>query len=286
MAGMLYLVATPIGNLDDISKRAIDILSQVDLIAAEDTRHTINLLNKFAIDTPMTSFHKYTDERKTDDLVEKMIEGKNIALVTDAGMPAISDPGEEIVRRCIERGIDVSIVPGPSASISALAVSGLATDKFVFEGFLPVDNKSRKERLSALSNEVRTMIIYETPHKLVKTLHDLSEVFGGDRKLAIVRELTKIHEEIVRCTFTKATQRYDSMADSSQPIKGEFVLVVEGADIDKIKQDAISKWDDISIEDHVSIYEQQGLPRKEAMRKAAIDRGLSRRDIYNALLKE
>lgn len=278
--GKLYLVATPIGNLGDMSPRAVEVLKSADIIAAEDTRNTIKLLNHFDIKAPLTSYHEYNRIDKAIELTEKMQEGRAVALVTDAGMPGISDPGEDIVRIAAEGGIEVVIVPGPCAAVSALAVSGLNTRRFVFEGFLPTEKKELKEVLDNLKTELRTTIIYEAPHRLSKTLKLLYEELG-DRKISIVRELTKVHEETIRITLGKAVKFYEE----NEP-RGEFVLVIEGADANLMKEEAAAKWDNVTIPEHVAMYVEQGMDKKEAMKKAAADRGISKRDIYKACVED
>lgn len=280
MAGMLYICATPIGNLEDITLRTLRILKDVDLIAAEDTRHSIKLLNHFGIKTPMTSYHEFNKYDKAKALVGKMAAGTNIALITDAGTPAISDPGEELVRQCHEAGIEVTSLPGPSAFVTALTISGQRTRRFCFEAFLPYDKKEREEILSELVTETRTIILYEAPHKLKKTLKDLYEVLGN-RRISLCRELTKKHETNFCTTLEDAVAYYDT----EEP-KGEFVLVVEGADRFALKEEEIQKFLSMSISEHVAYYMNQNLDKKEAMKKAAKDRGVSKRDIYQALLEK
>lgn len=280
MAGMLYICATPIGNLEDITLRTLRILKDVDLIAAEDTRHSIKLLNHFGIKTPMTSYHEFNKYDKAKALVGKMAAGTNIALITDAGTPAISDPGEELVRQCHEAGIEVTSLPGPSAFVTALTISGQRTRRFCFEAFLPYDKKEREEILSELVTETRTIILYEAPHKLKKTLKDLYEVLGN-RRISLCRELTKKHETNFCTTLEDAVAYYDT----EEP-KGEFVLVVEGADRFALKGEEIQKFLSMSISEHVAYYMNQNLDKKEAMKKAAKDRGVSKRDIYQALLEK
>lgn len=280
MAGTLYLCATPIGNLEDMTFRVIRILKEVDLIAAEDTRNSIKLLNHFEIKTPMTSYHEYNKIEKGHKLVEMLLSGKNIALITDAGTPGISDPGEELVKMCYEAGVPVTSLPGAAACITALTLSGLSTRRFVFEAFLPSDKKERKGVLGELVNETRTMIIYEAPHRLLKTLHELLETLG-DRKITICRELTKKHETAFATTLQAACEYYEI----NEP-KGECVLVVEGKSRQELKEEAIASWEEMSVEDHMAHYESQGVERKEAMKKVAKDRGVSKRDIYKMLLEK
>ncbi len=278
MAGTLYLCATPIGNLEDITLRVLRILEEVDLIAAEDTRHSIKLLNHFNIKTPMTSYHEFNKIEKASYLVNKLKEGINIALVTDAGTPGISDPGEELVKCCYEAGIPVTSLPGAAACVTALTLSGLSTRRFCFEAFLPTDKKKRKWILEELKEETRTMILYEAPHHLVKTLKELSEVFGTNRKLTLCRELTKKYEEANVTTFGEILNYYET-----QDPKGECVIVVEGRSIDELQEKVQKSWEEMSLEDHMDIYLNQGFDNKESMKKVAKDRGVSKRDIYNQL---
>ena len=280
MSGKLYLCATPIGNLEDITLRVLRTLKEVDLIAAEDTRNSIKLLNHFDIKTPMTSYHEYNKMEKGHKLIEKLREGTNIALITDAGTPGISDPGEELVKMCYEAGIEVTSLPGPAACITALTLSGLSTRRFAFEAFLPVDKKERQAILGELKEETRTMILYEAPHRLVRTLRELQEVFGGDRKLTVCRELTKKHETAFQTTFEEAVGYYES----TEP-KGECVLVVEGKSREQIRQEAVDKWEEMSLSEHMDYYTGQGIDKKEAMKRVAKDRGMAKRDVYKALLE-
>lgn len=280
MAGTLYLCATPIGNLEDMTFRVIRILKEVDLIAAEDTRNSIKLLNHFEIKTPMTSYHEYNKIEKGHKLIEKLQEGINIALITDAGTPGISDPGEELVKMCYEAGIEVTSLPGPAACITALTLSGLSTRRFAFEAFLPTDKKERQEILDELREETRTIILYEAPHRLVKTLKELQEVFGIERRLTVCRELTKKHETAFRTTFAEAVSYYES----TEP-KGECVLVVEGKSREQIRQEAVDKWEEMSLSEHMDYYTGQGIDKKEAMKRVAKDRGMAKRDVYKALLE-
>lgn len=281
MAGMLYLCATPIGNLEDITLRVLRILEEVDLIAAEDTRNTIKLLNHFEIKTPMTSYHEHNKVEKADFLIEKMREGTNVALVTDAGTPAISDPGEVLVQKCYEAGIAVTSLPGPAACITALTLSGLPARRFAFEGFLPSDKKERRQVLELLMEERRTFILYEAPHHLKKTLGELTEILGGARRIALCRELTKRFEEVFSTTLAGAVEWYES----HEP-KGEYVLVIEGKSRQKAEEEARQKWEEFSIPEHVESYVNQGLDKKEAMKRVAKDRGMGKRDVYQALLEE
>ena len=281
MAGMLYLCATPIGNLDDITFRVLKTLQEVDLIAAEDTRHSIKLLNHFEIKTPMTSYHEYNKVEKARYLVEQMKAGVNIALITDAGTPGISDPGEELVRQCYEVGIKVTSLPGPAACITALTMSGLSTRRFCFEAFLPSEKADKKERqwiLEELKRETRTIIVYEAPHHLVKTLHDLYEALGN-RTITICRELTKKYETAFLTTFEEALEYYEK----EEP-KGECVIVIQGKSIEDLRREEKESWEDMSLEDHMDYYQSQGKDRKEAMKLVAKDRGISKREVYQALL--
>ena len=269
MAGKLYLCATPIGNLSDITLRCLEVLKSVDLIAAEDTRRTLTLLNHFEISKPLTSSYEHNRKEKGIFLAEEMEKGKNIALVSDAGTPAISDPGEDLVAICIEKGIEVVPVPGPVAAINALIGSGMPTGRFTFEGFLSVNKQSRREHLLSVAKEQRTMIFYEAPHKLLSTLRDFKTYFGGERKISLCRELTKIHEEFVRLTIDGAIAKYEET-----PPKGEFVLVIEGA------PEEIEDYSSVSVKDHVMRYIESGMSEKDAMRAAAKDRGVKKSDIY------
>ncbi len=277
--GRLYLVATPIGNLGDITKRAVEVLESVDIIAAEDTRNSIKLLNHLGIKASLTSYHKYNSIEKAYELIRHIQEGKSIALITDAGMPAISDPGEDLVRLCYEAGVELTIIPGACAAVSALAISGLSTKRFAFEAFLPYNKKERKEILEELKNETRTIIIYEAPHKLVGTLSDLKDMLGGERKISIVRELTKIHEEVIQKTLLDAYELYKNMQD----IKGEYVLVIEGRSPEDIKAAERSSWDRLSIREHVDLYISQGMDNRSAQKAVAADRGITKRQVYAAV---
>lgn len=280
MAGQLYLCATPIGNLEDITFRVVRVLGEVDLIAAEDTRNSIKLLNHFAIKTPMTSYHEYNKIEKGKKLVEKMLQGMDIALITDAGTPGISDPGEELVKMCYEAGIVVTSLPGPAACVTALTLSGLATRRFAFEAFLPSDKKEKQAILRELSDETRTMILYEAPHRLTKTLQELLEALGN-RRITVCRELTKRHETAFLTTIEEAVLYYQE----NEP-KGECVLVVEGKSMEDIRREEIAGWEVMSLEEHMKFYESQGKDRKEAMKLVAKDRGVPKRDIYRQLLED
>ena len=279
MNGKLYLCATPIGNLGDITYRCVETLKMVDLIAAEDTRRTLGLLSHLGIEKPLTSYFEHNKKEKGEYLIAEMKQGKNIALVSDAGTPAISDPGEDLVRLCAEAGIVVVPIPGAVAGINALISSALPTQRFTFEGFLTVNKRGRQERLASLENETRTMLFYEAPHKLLSTLRDMRDHFGN-RKIALCRELTKIHEEILRTTFSDAIAMYEE-----NPPRGEFVIVIDGKSEDDIEKEAREGWESMSVSDHVEMYIKQGIVEKEAMKKAAKDRGVSKRDIYNEYKK-
>lgn len=278
MAGILYLCATPIGNLEDITLRVLRTLKEVDLIAAEDTRNTIKLLNHFEIKTPMTSYHEYNKIDKADYLVDKLSNGVNIALVTDAGTPGISDPGEEIVKRAYQAGIQVTSLPGACACITALTISGLTTRRFAFEAFLPTDKKERKTILNSLKEETRTIIIYEAPHHLKNTLDELYD-FLGNRKITLCRELTKLHETVQLLTLSSAIEYYETNTP-----KGEYVLIIEGCTLKELETKKQEIWKQMSISEHMNIYLSEGISKKEAMKKVAADRGISKREVYSALL--
>ena len=278
MAGKLYLCATPIGNLEDMTFRVIRTLKEVDLIAAEDTRNSIKILNHFEIKTPMTSYHEYNKIEKGKKLVEKMQEGTNIALITDAGTPGISDPGEELVKMCYEAGIEVTSLPGPAACITALTLSGLPTRRFAFEAFLPSDKKERQAVLKELVDETRTIILYEAPHRLIKTLQELHENLGN-RRITICRELTKKHETAFVTTLEESILYYEA----NEP-KGECVLVLEGRSREELRQEEVAKWEEMTIEEHMDYYLKQGIQKKDAMKMVAKDRGVSKREIYQNLL--
>lgn len=278
MAGRLYLCATPIGNLEDITYRVVRTLGEVDLIAAEDTRNSIKLLNHFDIKTPMTSYHEHNKIEKGRKLVEKLQNGMQIALITDAGTPGISDPGEELVKMCYEAGIEVTSLPGAAACITALTLSGLSTRRFAFEAFLPTDKKEKQAVLEELVNETRTIILYEAPHRLQKTLAELLETLGN-RRITVCRELTKKHETAFATTLEDARIYY-----SENEPKGECVLVIEGRNRQELRREEMARWEEMSLEDHMDYYESQGIDRKEAMKKVAKDRGISKRDVYNSLL--
>lgn len=278
MAGKLYLCATPIGNLEDITYRVVRTLKEVDLIGAEDTRNSIKLLNHFDIKTPMTSYHEFNKYDKAKVLVEEMLNGKNIALITDAGTPGISDPGEELVRQSLEAGVEVTSLPGAAACITALTMSGQKTRRFVFEAFLPKEKKEKAKVLEQLQNETRTIVIYEAPHRLIKTLKELEEVLG-DRELTICRELTKRYEEAIQTTLKEAVKYY-----KAREPKGEFVLVIAGKPEEEIEEEKRKQWENMSVQEHVDHYIRLGNDKKEAMKLTAKDRGVSKREIYNQLL--
>lgn len=277
--GTLYLCATPIGNLEDITFRVLKILKEVDLIAAEDTRNTIKLLNHFEIKTPMTSYHEYNKIEKAKYLVDKMITGTDIALVTDAGTPGISDPGEEIVKQAYEAGLTVTSLPGACACVTALTLSGLSTRRFCFEAFLPVDKKERRAILDSLKTETRTIIIYEAPHHLKATLSELYS-YLGDRKITFCKELTKLHETVRQMNLSHAIEYYEQT-----PPKGEYVMVIEGISHKELEEQSIQEWEKITIQEHMDIYLSQGMDKKSSMKQVALDRGIPKREVYNALLK-
>lgn len=278
MYGTLYLCATPIGNLGDITLRVIELLKECDLIAAEDTRNTLKLLNHFNIDTPMTSYHEHNKFSKGPVLLEKLKEGKNIALVTDAGMPGISDPGEDMARLCRQEGIPVTVAPGASAVVTALVLSGMPARRFIFEGFLPTDKKEKAEVLARLEKETRTTVFYEAPHRLTDTLKELLKS-AGNRDAACVREITKKYEEVKKDSLENLLAFY-----GENPPKGEFVVIVGGADAEKLRQEEIEGWESISLEEHMKKYTDSGMSEKDAMKQVAKDREVSKREIY-ALLK-
>lgn len=279
-AGTLYLCATPIGNLEDMTWRAVRTLKEADLIAAEDTRNSIKLLNHFDIHTPMTSYHEFNKIEKGRTLVKRLLEGQNIALITDAGTPGISDPGEELVRMCRDSGIAVTSVPGACACVTALTMSGLPTRRFCFEAFLPTDKKERRAVLSELREETRTTIIYEAPHRLLRTLQELLEALG-DRRLTVCKELTKKHETVFATTLEDAVLYYEK----NEP-RGEYVLVMEGRSRASLEEERQKSFQEMSLQEHMAMYENQGMDRKEAMKQVAKDRGAGKREIYQALLEE
>ena len=274
--GQLYITATPIGNLGDMSPRAVEVLRAVDLIAAEDTRNSIKLLNHFDIKTPMTSYHEFNRFDKADELVGRMLQGTDVAVITDAGTPCISDPGEVLVQKCIEAGINVTSIPGPSAVITALTLSGFSVRRFVFEGFLPPKQKKRDRRaaIERIKDETGTIVIYEAPHRLNETLGELAEVFGATRRIALCREMTKKHEEVIRTTIGEAAK--------TTP-KGEYVLVIEGKSEETLSEERQAAFEDMNLEEHLKLYTDKGMDKKSAMKAVARDRGISRRDVYNAL---
>lgn len=280
MAGKLYICATPIGNLEDITFRVIKTLKEVDLIAAEDTRHSRKLLNYYEINTPITSYHEHNKKEKAKHLVEQLLSGKNIALITDAGTPAISDPGEELVKMAYEAGIKITSLPGPCALITGLTISGLSARRFCFEAFLPAEKKERQRIIKELSNETRTIILYEAPHRLLKTLKELYEAMG-DRSASVIKELTKIHETVQRTSLSQAIAFYEN----EEP-KGEYILIIEGKSFEEIETEQQSLWEDKTIFEHVKIYTDKGFDKKEAMKLVAKDRGLSKRDVYKVILDE
>ena len=278
--GTLYLCATPIGNLGDISARCLEVLENVDIIAAEDTRRTLQLLNHFGITKALTSYHEHNKKAKGDYIIKLLLEGKNVAQVSDAGTPAISDPGEDLVKLCIENGITVTSVPGSVAGINALILSGLSAKRYAFEGFLSVNKRHRREHLESIKDDPHTLIFYEAPHKLKATLEDMKKAFGGNRKIALARELTKIHEEIIRTTIDGAIRIYSDTAP-----RGEYVLVIEGASVTENELET-AFWQNLSIKEHVEKYIADGLTQKDAIKAAAVDRGVAKRDIYNDYHKE
>lgn len=281
MPGTLYLCATPIGNLEDMTFRVIRTLKEVDLIAAEDTRNSIKLLNHFEIQTPMTSYHEFNKYEKGRKLVEKLLEGQNIALITDAGTPGISDPGEELVQMCYEAGVPVTSLPGAVACVTALTLSGMSTRRFAFEAFLPTDKKEREAVLQEMESETRTIVMYEAPHRLVKTLKLLAERLGSERKITVCRELTKRHETAFRSTIAEAMAYYEA----NDP-KGECVLVIEGRSREEMRMEAQARWEEMSVEEHMEHYLSQGINKKDAMKMVAKDRGVPKREIYNQLERD
>lgn len=278
MAGKLYLCATPIGNLEDMTYRVVRTLGEVDLIAAEDTRNSIKLLNHFDIKTPMTSYHEYNKIEKGRKLVEKLQAGMNIALITDAGTPGISDPGEELVKMCYEADIEVTSLPGAAACVTALTLSGLSTRRFAFEAFLPTDKKEKQAILKELEDETRTIILYEAPHRLIRTLQELLDNLGN-RRITVCRELTKKHETAFQTTLAEAIAFYET-----NELKGECVLVLEGKSREELKAEEVAKWEEMSIEEHMDYYTKQGIAKKDAMKLVAKDRGIGKRDVYQQLL--
>ena len=278
MAGKLYLCATPIGNLEDITFRVVRTLKEADVIAAEDTRNSIKLLNHFEIKTPLTSYHEFNKYDKAKVLVSRMLGGENIALITDAGTPGISDPGEELVRQCYEAGVEVTSLPGAVACVTALTLSGLSTRRFAFEAFLPADKKEKAAILEELKSETRTIIIYEAPHRLKKTIAELLSVLGN-RKLTAVKELTKLHENVFLTTLEEALVYYEE----NEP-RGEFVLVIEGRKIEELKKEKEASFQEMDINEHMKLYLDKGMDKKEAMKAVAVDRGIPKREVYKMLL--
>ena len=280
MAGRLYLCATPIGNLEDITFRAVRTLKEVDVIAAEDTRNSIKLLNHFEIKTPLTSYHEFNKYDKAKVLVNRILGGENVALITDAGTPGISDPGEELVRQCYEAGVEVTSLPGAVACITALTLSGLSTRRFVFEAFLPNDKKEKTAILEELRSETRTIILYEAPHRLKKTITELVPILGN-RKLTVVKELTKLHENVFLTTLEEALDYYQE----NEP-RGEFVLVIEGKKLEEIKKEKVAFFQEMDVNEHMKIYLDKGMDKKEAMKAVAVDRGIPKREVYKMLLAD
>ena len=278
MAGKLYLCATPIGNLEDITFRVIRTLKEADVIAAEDTRNSIKLLNHFEIKTPLTSYHEFNKYDKAKVLVNRMLEGENVALITDAGTPGISDPGEELVKQCYEAGIEVTSLPGAAACITALTLSGLSTRRFAFEAFLPNDKKEKAAILEELKTETRTIIIYEAPHRLKKTIAELYAALGN-RRMTAVKELTKLHENVFVTNFEEALAYYEE----NEP-RGEFVLVIEGKKIEELKKEKEASFKEMDINEHMKLYMDKGMDKKEAMKAIAVDRGIPKREVYKMLL--
>lgn len=279
MTGTLYLCATPIGNLEDMTFRCVRILKEADLIAAEDTRGSIKLLNHFEIKTPMTSYHEYNKYEKGKKLVERMLGGENIALITDAGTPGISDPGEELVAMCYEAGVPVTAVPGAAACVTALTISGLSTRRFAFEAFLPAEKKERRFMLDCLRDELRTIVLYEAPHRLSRTLAALKETLGEDRRISVCKELTKRHETVLKATLGEAVSYYEE----HEP-RGEYVLVIEGKSREEAIKEERSQWEEISLCEHMERYQKEGLSKKDAMKQVAKDRGIGKREVYQMLL--
>lgn len=275
MIGKLYIVATPIGNLEDITLRALRVLKEVDLIAAEDTRQTLKLLNHYEINKPLISYHRHNEETKSEILIEKLRNGENIALVSDAGTPGICDPGEEVIKKAIEDNIEVIPIPGACAMINALIVSGISTKEFEFLGFLPLNKKLRRQKLKEIENSSKTIIIYEAPHKMKTTLGDLKEILK-DRKIVLARELTKIHEEFIRKSIDELLSEIDT-------IKGEMILIIEG---NKIDTEKCKNFDEISLEDHYKLYEEKGLNKKEIIKQIAKDRNVNKNEIYMYFLEK
>lgn len=278
LQGTLYVVGTPIGNLDDITIRALDVLKNAHIISAEDTRHTLKLLNHFEIKTPLTSFHEHNKHMKGPKLIDILLDGKDIALVSDAGMPGISDPGESLIKLCYDNNITVTTVPGPTALISGLVLSGINARRYVFEGFLPKDKKELNQVMQSLIDETRTIVFYESPHQLIKTLNTLLQKLG-DRNVAVAKEITKRYETVLRGKITDVINILQL-----DEVKGEYVIVVDGKDCEVLKQENIMQWDNVCITDHMQIYLDKGLDKKEAMKKVAKDKGISKREVYDMLI--
>ncbi|MBF1013643.1 MAG: 16S rRNA (cytidine(1402)-2'-O)-methyltransferase [Lachnospiraceae bacterium] len=278
MAGKLYLCATPIGNLEDITFRVIRTLKEADVIAAEDTRNSIKLLNHFEIKTPLTSYHEFNKYDKAKVLVSRILSGEKVALITDAGTPGISDPGEELVKQCYEAGIEVTSLPGAAACITALTLSGLSTRRFAFEAFLPSDKKEKAAILEELKTETRTIIIYEAPHRLKKTIAELFSALGN-RRMTVVKELTKLHENVFLTNFLEALAYYEE----NEP-RGEFVMVIEGKKIEELKKEKEASFNEMDINEHMKLYMDKGMDKKEAMKAVAVDRGIPKREVYKMLL--
>lgn len=276
--GTLYLCATPIGNLEDITLRVLRVLKEVDLIAAEDTRNSMKLLNHYDIHTPITSYHEHNKRKKGQILVEKLLEGQDVALITDAGTPGISDPGEDLAALCYEHEIPVTALPGAAACVTGLTLSGLSSRRFAFEGFLPMETKERKLCLERIREETRTLVLYEAPHRLHRTLEELQQVLGGERKITLCRELTKLHETVCRTTLDTLQKQIES-----QPPRGECVLVIEGKSYRQVQKEEQEKWEKLTLEEHMAYYESQGFSRKDAMKQVARDRGVGKREVYQKL---
>lgn len=272
--GKLYVCPTPIGNLEDITIRVLNTLSEVDLIAAEDTRHTIKLLNHFDIKKPLTSYHEHNKREKGQYLIQKLLQGENIAIVSDAGMPGISDPGEDIIKLAIENAIDVIVLPGPTASILALVTSGLPTSRFVFEGFMPSNRKERKGRLEKLKSEERTIILYESPHRLINLLEDMLQILG-DREISVARELTKKYEEIFRGDISSALNKF-----KKENPKGEFAVVVRGISSELSEDTYDEAWNDMTIKEHIILYMERGFDKKEAIKRVSKERNIPKKEVY------
>ena len=274
MAGKLYLVPTPIGNLKDITLRALEVLQEVDIVAAEDTRQSLKLLNHFNIKKTLISYHQHNEQGKSENIIERIKEGKNIAIISDAGTPGISDPGSVLVLKCIEQNIEFQVLPGATAITTALVYSGLDTTKFIFRGFLPRENKERKPIIDDLINRTETLILYESPHRLLNTLEFLYENVGN-RKISMCRELTKLYEEIIRLNLNEAIEYYRRNSP-----RGEYVLVIEGKSKEAVDKEEKAKWDKLTIEEHIQKYMEEGINKKDAMKKVAKDRDMSKSEIY------